>query len=235
MPIHIATATLEDHGAVWDILAPTIAAGETYPLPRDLDRANALAYWFSPSHEAFVARDDGEIAGTYYLRSNCLAGGAHVANCGYVTGAWATGRGIGRAMCEHSIARAHARLPGYAVQSRGEYQPSCRAALATLRLRDRRAIARGVSSPANGVRRRPCHVSDARVRTVAARNASSSPQDEAYGVVESNDPFSPRIRPHRDRSSRFTSRRSVRCSACAIWIDPVPRERVGCACSRESR
>ncbi|GKS59626.1 acetyltransferase [Nitrospira sp.] len=109
MPIHIATATLEDHGAVWDILAPTIAAGETYPLPRDLDRANALAYWFSPSHEAFVARDDGEIAGTYYLRSNCLAGGAHVANCGYVTGAWATGRGIGRAMCEHSIARAHAR------------------------------------------------------------------------------------------------------------------------------
>ncbi|MBV8239051.1 MAG: GNAT family N-acetyltransferase [Sphingomonas sp.] len=36
---------------------------------------------------------------------------AHVANCGYMTAAAATGRGVARAMCAHSID--HARARGY--------------------------------------------------------------------------------------------------------------------------
>ena len=70
MAVHMATATHDDRAAVWEILAPMIAAGETYPLPRDMDRTNALAYRFSPSHEVFVAQVDGPVAGTYYLRPN---------------------------------------------------------------------------------------------------------------------------------------------------------------------
>jgi ribosomal protein S18 acetylase RimI-like enzyme len=46
---------------------------------------------------------NGEILGTYYLRPNQTGGGAHVANCGYVTAQNATGRGIARAMAEHSL------------------------------------------------------------------------------------------------------------------------------------
>ncbi|MFC7607556.1 GNAT family N-acetyltransferase [Teichococcus aestuarii] len=38
-------------------------------------------------------------------------GGAHVANCGYMTAAAATGRGVARAMCAHSLE--HARARGY--------------------------------------------------------------------------------------------------------------------------
>ena len=71
-----------------------------------LVRDEALAYWFSPGHEVHVAEEDGRILGTYYLRANQKGGGAHVANCGYVTASWATGRGVARAMCEHSLARA---------------------------------------------------------------------------------------------------------------------------------
>ena len=32
-----------------------------------------------------------------------------MANCGYVTGSAATGRGVARAMCEHSVERARSR------------------------------------------------------------------------------------------------------------------------------
>ncbi len=84
-----------------------IRAGETYPLPRDMSRGDALAYWFAAAHEVFVARDGDEMVGTYYIRANQKGGGNHVANCGYV--AAASGRGAGRAMCEHSLARAKAR------------------------------------------------------------------------------------------------------------------------------
>jgi ribosomal protein S18 acetylase RimI-like enzyme len=107
--MNIRTAAAADYESVWNILAPTIQAGETYPLPRDMSRDEALGYWFSPGHEVFVADQNREILGTYYLRANQKGGGAHVSNCGYMTAPWATGRGVGRTMCEHSLSTAAAR------------------------------------------------------------------------------------------------------------------------------
>ena len=98
-----------DEDAIWAILEPVIRAGETYPLPRDMGRQTALAYWFSPGHEVFVAEDNGEVMGTYFLKANQKGGGAHVANCGYITAPHATGRGVARAMCAHSLDRARQR------------------------------------------------------------------------------------------------------------------------------
>jgi ribosomal protein S18 acetylase RimI-like enzyme len=98
-----AARRAEDADAIWGILEPTIRAGETYALPRDLTREEALAYWFSHDHEVFVADDDRQIVGTYFLHPNQKGGGSHVANCGYVTAAAASGRGIARGMCSHSI------------------------------------------------------------------------------------------------------------------------------------
>lgn len=60
----IRPARQSDADALWRILEPVIRAGETYPLPRDLSRQDALAYWLSPAHEVFVATDDGPAAGT---------------------------------------------------------------------------------------------------------------------------------------------------------------------------
>jgi ribosomal protein S18 acetylase RimI-like enzyme len=107
--MNIRTAQPADHDRIWNILEPIVRAGETYPLPRDLSRDQALAYWFSPGHEVFVAEEEGEIVGTYYLRANQKGGGAHVANCGYMTAPWAAGRGVARTMCQHSLAAASAR------------------------------------------------------------------------------------------------------------------------------
>ena len=100
-----------DSNSIWAILEPIIRAGETYTLARDLPRQQALDYWFADAHEVFVAQDQAAILGTYFLQPNQQGGGQHVANCGYITAPWATGRGVARAMCEHSIARA--RLRGF--------------------------------------------------------------------------------------------------------------------------
>jgi len=107
--LSIRPATPDDHDAIWGILEPMIRAGETYPLARDMDRAAAFAFWFSPEKEVFVWEEGGRVQGTYFLKANQQGGGAHVANCGYVTAAEAQGRGIARAMCLHSLERAKER------------------------------------------------------------------------------------------------------------------------------
>ena len=107
--ITIRPSTLADADAVWKILEPTIRAGETYTLPRGFTREQALAYWYAPHHETFVAEEDGTILGSYYLRANQQGGGSHVANCGYMTAPWAGGRGVASAMCAHSLVRARER------------------------------------------------------------------------------------------------------------------------------
>ena len=107
--ILIRSATRRDDDAIWQIVEPMVRAGDTYTLPREMSREDALTYWLSPRHEAFVAEMDGSIVGTYYLRANQEGGGAHVANCGYVTAQDATGRGVARAMCVHSLEVARQR------------------------------------------------------------------------------------------------------------------------------
>jgi L-amino acid N-acyltransferase YncA len=105
----IRPATDRDKDAIWAIMEPIIRAGETYTLPRDMDKESAFAYWFSADREVFVAEENGQIAGTYCLQANQKGGGAHVANCGYMTAITATGRGVARAMCAHSLDRARER------------------------------------------------------------------------------------------------------------------------------
>src|SRR5712664_436372 len=107
MQIRSASPVVDGDG-IWAVLEPTIRAGETYTLPRNMSRQEALDYWFAPQHEVFVAEDD-EIVGTYFLQPNQQGAGSHVANGGYVTAPWATGRGVARAMCAHSLERARER------------------------------------------------------------------------------------------------------------------------------
>lgn len=105
----IRPATEADWPAILAIVSPVLAAGETYAIDRDLDDEGVRTYWMMPAHEVFVAEIDGQVVGTYYLMHNQRGGGAHVANCGYMTAPAAQGKGIARAMCEHSLTRARER------------------------------------------------------------------------------------------------------------------------------
>jgi ribosomal protein S18 acetylase RimI-like enzyme len=107
----VRRASKTDHPAIWRTIGPTIRAGETYALDRDMTEADAIAYWFGEGRETFVAEEDGEITGTYYIRANQAGAGKHICNCGYMVSSDATGRGVARAMCLHSLD--YARRHGY--------------------------------------------------------------------------------------------------------------------------
>jgi ribosomal protein S18 acetylase RimI-like enzyme len=107
--LSIRPATAADADAIWAIIAPIIRAGEVFALPRDMLRDDAIAYWMGGDHIAFVAQENGAIIATHYIRPNQLGGGGHVANAGYATAELASGKGVARAMCAHSLDEARAR------------------------------------------------------------------------------------------------------------------------------
>jgi L-amino acid N-acyltransferase YncA len=106
MEMKIRSVTDSDRDAIWKIFREVIAAGETYPLEQDISRENAFVYWFQRDAHVFVAENNGEIVGSYTLHQNQAAGGAHVANAGFIVSKNARGQGTGRAMGEHCLVEA---------------------------------------------------------------------------------------------------------------------------------
>ena len=105
--MNIRPATEADRDPIWEIFREVVAAGDTYALDPNISRADALAYWFGIGTRAYVTEEpDIGIAGTYILRPNQSGGGSHVANAGFMVSASARGKGIGRAMAEHSLSEA---------------------------------------------------------------------------------------------------------------------------------
>lgn len=100
--MHIREATLADFDQIWLIFHAIVAAGETYAYPRDTTQEQAIKLWMETPRKTFVAEENGEILGTYYIKTNQLGGGDHVCNCGYMVSSAARGRGLATTMCEHS-------------------------------------------------------------------------------------------------------------------------------------
>lgn len=100
--VRIRPATTSDGEVIWDILRPIYRAGETYCIPRDIDREEALEDWFAAPFTVFVAEDDGRIVGTSHVGANRPAGGSHVANASFATDPATRGRGVAHALVEHA-------------------------------------------------------------------------------------------------------------------------------------
>ena len=107
--LSIRPAEPGDDDAIWEVLRPAIESGETLCAPQDGGRDGAFAYWRPPRAVNFVAEIEGGVVGTSYPRPNQIGGGAHVCNAGYCTHPDAAGRGVARALFEHSQAEARAR------------------------------------------------------------------------------------------------------------------------------
>jgi L-amino acid N-acyltransferase YncA len=100
--MHIREATIADFDQIWPIFQSIVAAGETYTYPRETTREQAISLWLEAPRKTFVAEENGEILGTYYIKTNQPGGGDHVCNCGYMVSSAARGRGLASSMCEHS-------------------------------------------------------------------------------------------------------------------------------------
>ena len=106
MDVKIRKAKNQDRPDIWTILKPIFRAGETYAIDPDITEEDAVAYWCDGTHTAFVAEQDGRVLGTYYICKNKGGNGAHICNCGFVTHVDAQGKGVARAMLEHSLTTA---------------------------------------------------------------------------------------------------------------------------------
>ena len=109
--IALRPASEADHAALWAMLEPVFRAGDTYAIDPAITRADAMSFWCGGTHRAFIAEADGQPLGSYYLCPNQGGGGAHVANCGFVTAPGAQGRGVARAMLAQALDEA--RAAGY--------------------------------------------------------------------------------------------------------------------------
>jgi ribosomal protein S18 acetylase RimI-like enzyme len=103
-PQQIRSYEPADWPAVWALLEPMFRSGETFPHDPAITEAEAQVAWVEQTQAVMVAVDAaGALVGSYYLRPNSLALGAHVANAGYVVAEHCRRQGIGSQLCQHSL------------------------------------------------------------------------------------------------------------------------------------
>ena len=103
MTVEIKLAREEQFEEIWPIIHEILKKGETYPFAPETTRQEAFQIWMKNPRATYAAYDDGEMVGTYYIKPNQPGLGSHVCNAGYMVASRARGKGIGRAMCLHSL------------------------------------------------------------------------------------------------------------------------------------
>jgi len=98
----IKEAKASDFAGIWPIFRSIVVTGDTYAYSADISEQEAHHLWMKLPAKTFVVEEDGEILGTYYIKTNQAGPGAHVCNCGYMVSDAARGQGLATAMCKHS-------------------------------------------------------------------------------------------------------------------------------------
>ncbi|MDX2476343.1 MAG: N-acetyltransferase [Gammaproteobacteria bacterium] len=100
--MNIREASENDFDKIWPIFHEIVSAGETYAYPKNTTKEEALHIWLKAPRKTFVAEENNNIPGTYYIKTNQAGPGSHVCNCGYMVSSKARGRGLATSMCKHS-------------------------------------------------------------------------------------------------------------------------------------
>ena len=98
----IREARTEDFDNIWIFFKDIAQAGETYSYDRNLSKDEAFQIWMTLPIKTFVFEKDGEILGSYYLKTNQSGGGSHVCTCEYMVSESARAPGVAAKMCDHS-------------------------------------------------------------------------------------------------------------------------------------
>ncbi len=106
--LEIQGATAADWGSIWPLFQQVVAGGDTYAYAPDTSQEQAHSLWMPAGASAYVAREQGEVVGTYLLRPNQPGLGSHVCNAAFMVKPGQSGRGVGRAMGLHALAEAKA-------------------------------------------------------------------------------------------------------------------------------
>ncbi|WP_046351159.1 GNAT family N-acetyltransferase [Janthinobacterium sp. B9-8] len=104
--MNIVAMTPELFSQFWSVFSAIIQAEETYAFDPDLNEQQAFELWCTLPAETYAAVEDGVVLGSYYIKANASGPGAHVSNCGYMVADAARGKGVAKALCQHSQQRA---------------------------------------------------------------------------------------------------------------------------------
>lgn len=103
--MHIRPATTADFDAMWSLFQSVIAKADALPFAEGFDEEAFRGHWFT-TQASYVAVAEAGILGMYKMGANYPDLGAHVASATYAVDPAVQGRGIGRALVEHSLAQA---------------------------------------------------------------------------------------------------------------------------------
>ncbi|MBT2382291.1 GNAT family N-acetyltransferase [Streptomyces sp. ISL-11] len=111
--MRIRDAHAADWPAIWPLVREVAAAGRTYTFPRDIGEDHAREMWMltAPSRTVVAVDDDGTFLGTAKMNPNHMGPASHIASASFMVRPEHSGRGVGRALGEETLA--WARAEGY--------------------------------------------------------------------------------------------------------------------------
>ena len=103
---NIRPATEDDWLGIWQIFKDVISRGDTYTYAPDMTQEQAKDIWIRNGCHPYVVTHDGNVVGTFTIRTNKPGFGNHIANAGYMVHKNYRSRGIAQAMCGVSLKEA---------------------------------------------------------------------------------------------------------------------------------
>ena len=106
LEIKIRPTKETDFDQIWEIIKQVISTGDTYVFAPDSSREKMLDYWCGDDKRTYVATNDEQVVGTFFIKDNQPDIGSHVANASFMTQPSAARQGIGRAMGKFAMEEA---------------------------------------------------------------------------------------------------------------------------------
>ena len=101
--MQIRKASRSDFEFILPLIEEVFTKGDSYVFPESLTKKEIFDIWMRHTQSVYVAVDESKVQGTYYIKPNQPGRGSHVCNAGYIVNPAARGKGIGKAMCLHSL------------------------------------------------------------------------------------------------------------------------------------
>lgn len=100
--MQITNISKQDFKQFWPTFKKIVEAQETYAIDPHINFDEAYKLWCINPHHSFVAKENGRVTSSYYLKPNAAGPGSHICNCGYMVDPAYQGKGIAKALCIHS-------------------------------------------------------------------------------------------------------------------------------------
>lgn len=106
--MEIRPASAGDFDVMWGLFKAAIAPQDALPFAGSFEAGTFRSHWFQ-AQMPHVAVLEGQVVGMYKMGANFPDLGSHVASATYLVDASLQGRGVGRALVEHSLEQARAQ------------------------------------------------------------------------------------------------------------------------------